>query len=265
MVETETRAVPARLDAELADGVLTLTMCNPSARNALAPAILSEGIAQLARVEADEAIRAVVLRGEGEAFCGGGDIRRLLRNRAHSHADQREGLKTLHRLILAVRGARVPVIAAVEGAAAGAGFSLALACEMVVASRAARFIVSHVKLVLSPDGGATYFLGGMLPRATAAPLVLLGRAVTAERLHALGLVSELTEPGAAGPAAHALALELARGPAEAIARIKRLLGRDDAGLAQALEDEEAAFMACLAGPESGEGLAAFLEKRPARW
>src|SRR5207249_3705226 len=122
-------------------------------RNALHPDIYRTGTEALNRAAEDPGIGAVVLAGEGGTFCSGGNLRRLKENRGKSASVQHESITGFHDWIRALRRCPKPIVAAVEGAAAGAGFSLALACDLIVAAREARFVMAYVKVGLSPDGG----------------------------------------------------------------------------------------------------------------
>ena len=133
--------------------VLVLSNNNPAARNALSPAFYAALTEALAQAEADATVGAIVLTGEGGHFCAGGDLRQLAKRRELPIEERRAKLEGLHDLTRAVRDCRKPVIAAVEGAAAGAGLALALACDMLVAARNAVFSVAYVKVGLTPDGG----------------------------------------------------------------------------------------------------------------
>ena len=144
--------------------VLILSNNNVAARNALSPEFYAAVTTALAQAAADEHIGAVILTGEGGHFCAGGDLRQLAKRRELPIAQRREKLEGLHDLIRAVRDCPKPVIAAVEGAAAGAGLSLALACDMLVAAKNSVFSVAYVKVGLTPDGGATAFLSEFVSR-----------------------------------------------------------------------------------------------------
>ena len=206
----------------------------------------------------------VVLTGEGGHFCSGGDLRQLARRRELPVEERRAKLEGLHDLIRTVRDCRKPVIAAVEGAAAGAGLSLALACDMLVAARNAVFSVAYVKVGLTPDGGATAFLAEFVSRQVLTELCLTGERISGERLHALGPVNRLAEPGEALTQALALAAQVATGPDTAMANIKALCRSAYAQpLADQLELEAQLMVQSQATEESREGIAAFLEKRPA--
>jgi enoyl-CoA hydratase/carnithine racemase len=179
---------------------------------------------------------------------------------------QAESIEALHTWIDSIRTFPKPVIAAVEGAAAGAGFSLAMACDFVVAARDAVFAASYSSIALSPDGGLSWHLGRAAPRQLASEWLMLGSRIDAARLQALGLVNELTESGQALSAALALAKRLnARAP-NSIASIKELLS-DAAGasLVTQLTQERDHFVRNLHHPNAGIGIAAFLAKETPRY
>nr|WP_111297683.1 enoyl-CoA hydratase family protein [Paracoccus saliphilus] len=235
---------------------------NAARRNALTPEFY-DGLHQALRMAADEPrIGAVILMGEGDFFCAGGDLNMLITAQQMDETQRRDRIDALNDLIRAVVHCPRPVIAVVEGGAAGAGLSLALACDMVIAARDARFTAAYVNAGLVPDGGLTAALGAALPPQIAAQMALTGQPVTAERLHALGVINELTDPGEAIMAAMALADRLAQGPAEAQAAIKRLLTGWRATVFEAqLTAERDAMADALAAPEAAEGITAFLAKR----
>lgn len=260
---------PGASDALLTrrDGaVLVLSNNNVGARNALTIEFYLGVKAALQAAAADPTVGAVVLTGEGGHFCAGGDLRQLIKRRELPVSERRERLEGLHDLIRSVRDCPKPVIAAVEGAAAGAGLSLALACDMLVAARNAVFSVAYVKVGLTPDGGATAFLAEFVSRQVLTELCLTGERVSGERLHALGPVNRLAEPGQALDAALALARQVADGPTQAMARIKDLCRhahRD--GLEEQLEREAGHMVLAQESAESLEGIGAFLDKRSANY
>lgn len=244
------------------DSTLVLTLSNPGARNALHPDMYAAGIVALETAERDPSIRAVVLTGADDFFCAGGNLNRLLENRAKDVSVQAQSIDLLAQWILALRTSTKPVIAAVEGAAAGAGFSLALACDMIVAAQDAKFVMSYARVGLTPDGGGSWFLGQALPRQLATELLLEAKPVTAERLHQLGVVNRLVKPRQAREAAIGWADELGRGSPNAFARIKTLVGAArEAPLADHLSTEREHFVASLHHRDALEGITAFLEKR----
>ena len=169
-------------------------------------------------------------------------------------------------MIRSMRACRKPIIAAVEGGAAGAGVALALACNMVVAARDAYLSVAYVRIGLTPDGGTTGLLGQVIPRQLLAEMVMTGDRIGVERFYAMGVINRIVEPGDALSEAEALAGRLADGPANAISNGKRLVGLAPENTLDKQLDLEAELIAeALGGAEGKEGIAAFLEKRKARF
>ncbi len=243
--------------------VLVLSNNNVAARNALSIAFYDALSIALREAAADPSVRAVVLTGEGGHFCAGGDLRQLIQRRELSASERRERLEVLHDLIRTLRDCPKPVIAAVEGAAAGAGLSLAMACDLLVAAKDAVFSVAYVKVGLTPDGGATAFLSEFVSRQVLTELCLTGAPLSGERLHALGAVNRLVESGQALNASVALAAELVKGPQQAMARIKHLCRMAPRNtLEDQLELEAQNMVEAMASAESLEGIQAFLDKRP---
>jgi len=247
--------------------VLELVIHNPAQRNALLPEI-SIGLTRALRLASDDAsIGAIVLRGEGKHFCAGGNLKSLSEMRAGKPRQAViERIAAINELARALRATARPVIAAVEGHAAGAGFSIALGCDLLVAAQDALFTLSYVKIGVNPDGGGSWFIARALPPQLASELALTGQPIEAPRLAQYGVVNRVVAPGSARDAALAWAKEIAEGATGAIGRTKRLL--EDAGgqdLSHHLECERESFADALYGPEGGEGLAAFLEKRKAKF
>ena len=258
--------MPAELRSHSHGQTLVLTISNPDLRNALDPAIYAAGTEALNVAERSPEVRSVVITGADGMFSAGGNLQRLQANRAHAMAAQEESIAALHNWIETIRAYPKPVIAAVEGTAAGAGFALALACDLIVASRSARFAMSYSRVGLSPDGGASWSLAHALPRAFAAELLMCGDAVPAERLHALGLLNRLAEPGGALAAALELAQTLNERAPNALASIKELLDEAPQHTLHAhLDLERQHFVRNLHHANAGEGIAAFLEKRPPQY
>ena len=245
--------------------VLQLGMRNPAQRNAIKPEISAELSRQLRLASFDDSVGAIVLHGEGAHFCAGGDLMSLGESRRVNppqHHFERVG--KLNELVRGLRDCAKPIIAAVEGHAAGAGFSVALGCDLIVAADNAQFTMAYVKIGLNPDGDGSYFLARALPLQLASELMMTGAAVDAQRLHAAGLVNRCVPVGGAVAEALRWATELATGATGAIGRIKRLgnaaQGHD---YSQHLELERNLFVEALHGAEAGEGISAFLEKRKA--
>ena len=241
---------------------LILTISNPEFKNALSPEIYAAGVEALNAAETNPEIRSVIITGEGSAFCAGGNLQRLLANRQQPKEVQAQSIDGLHNWIDSIRTYPKPIIAAVEGAAAGAGFSLALACDFCVAADNAIFVMSYSTVGLSPDGGGSWALGRALPRPLAHELLMCGERINAQRLHALGLVNRVCSSGSALREALGLADRLnARAP-NTLASIKELL--NDAptnNLSQQLQLERDHFVRNLHHGNGGEGIDAFLTKR----
>jgi enoyl-CoA hydratase/carnithine racemase len=156
--------MPAELLTERIGPVLAMTLSDPATRNTLSHQVIAAGIEALNIAESDPELRVVILRGAGGHFCAGGNLQGLQERRRAGPPAQVQMLEHLHQFVEALRTFPKPVIAAVDGAAAGAGFSLALACDLIVAAEDARFILSYGRIGLSPDGGATWSLMQALPR-----------------------------------------------------------------------------------------------------
>ncbi len=241
---------------------LILTISNPEFRNALSPEMYAAGIEALNAAENSSDIRSVIITGEGSLFCAGGDLNRLLSNRRELPEVQAQSIDGLHNWIETIRSYPKPIIAAVEGAAAGAGFSLALACDFCVAASNAVFVMSYSSVGLSPDGGGSWSIARALPRALASEILMTGERISAQRLHDFGLVNQISHAGAALTDALTLAERLnARAP-NTLASIKELIN-DAPGntLSQQLTSERDHFVKNLHHANGGEGIDAFLQKR----
>jgi enoyl-CoA hydratase/carnithine racemase len=258
--------MPAELLSERAGDVLVLTFSDPATRNTLSHQVIAAGIEALDQARSDPSLRVVVLRGDGNHFCAGGNLQGLLERRRSGPPAQLQMLEHLHQLVQSLRAFPKPVIAAVEGAAAGAGFSLALACDVIVAADDARFILSYGRIGLSPDGGATWSLMQALPRARVQQMIWLAEPVTAQQLHDWGLVESIVARGQAFGQALRLGQRLAEMAPNALASGKELLqqapGRSFTGQLDAERDH---FIANLFHANGAEGLNAFLEKRAPRF
>ena len=241
---------------------LVLTLSNPEHRNALGPEIYTEGIEALNLAESSPDIRSVIIVGEGQVFSAGGNLARLQNNRQQPASVQAESIRALHDWIEAIQTFPKPVIAAVEGAAAGAGFSLALACDFIVAAENAVFVMAYSNIALSPDGGATWSLMRALPRHLATELLMCGERIRPQRLFDLGLVNRLSPPGHALTQALALAEQLNGRAPNALASIKTLIMEAPSNtLTQQLDRERDHFVRNLHHANAGIGIAAFLNKQ----
>jgi enoyl-CoA hydratase/carnithine racemase len=242
---------------------MVLTLSNPEHRNALAPQMYAAGVEALSVAESSADVRTVVITGEGATFSAGGNLQRLQANRNEPPEVQAQSIEGLHSWIEAIRTFPKPVIAAVEGAAAGAGFSLALACDLIVAADDAIFVMAYSNVALSPDGGASWSLTQALPRQLVSELLMSGERIGAARLHELGVVNRVALTGSALADAIELAEKLnARAP-NVLASIKELMNEaGGATLTTHLAAERDHFVKNLHHPNAGIGIAAFLAKQP---
>ena len=242
---------------------LILTLSNPEFKNALGPEIYSAGIEALNAAENNTEIRSVVITGEGSVFCAGGNLHRLQANRREATDVQKQSIEALHSWIDSIRTYPKPVIAAVEGVAAGAGFSLALACDFCVAADDSVFAMSYSTVGLTPDGGASWAIARALPRALASELLMCGERISSVRLHQLGLINRVTTRGSALIDALKIAEFLNQRAPNVLASIKELVNEAAThDLSQQLSIERDHFVRNLHHANGGEGIDAFLTKRP---
>ncbi len=252
----------AQLKTSTQGQTLILTISNPELRNALGPEIYTAGIEALNAAESNPEVRTVVITGEGANFCAGGNLNRLLGNRQLPPEVQNQSIENLHGFIECIRTYPKPIIAAVEGAAAGAGFSLALACDLLVAARNSIFVMAYSSVGLSIDGGGTWQLSRKLPVNLAMEWMLTGERQTAEHLHSLGLVNRLSDAGDALQAALVLASSLNTRAPNVLASIKELTQSAQINdLHTQLDAERVHFVKNLHHPNGQEGIEAFLNKR----
>jgi 2-(1,2-epoxy-1,2-dihydrophenyl)acetyl-CoA isomerase len=247
---------------EVADGVATITLNRPDSLNALNAIMRRELLAAFKAAGRDEAVRAVVLTGAGRGFCSGADLRGGATERAYRRVLTDE----YNPLIVAIRELPKPVIAAVNGVAAGAGVSIALACDLVYASDEARFIQAFIRIGLVADSGSTRTLVRTLGRHRAAQLIFSGEPLGAGEARAGGLVNEVVPGEQLSATVRAAASRLAAAPTGAIGLAKRAINHaEDALLAESLAME--ASLQELAGrtEDHAEGAAAFAEKREPRF
>ncbi|HEY0878616.1 MAG TPA: enoyl-CoA hydratase-related protein [Zeimonas sp.] len=253
---------PVRYERD--EAVATITLNRPDVLNALDDAITRALLEAVERASADDTVRAVVVTGAGRGFSAGADLAsvkpdvaidlgRLLRERYHP-------------LILAMRRTPKPVICAVNGAAAGAGMSIALAGDIVLAARSAYFVQAFSKIGLVPDAGSTWMLPRLVGEGRARALAMLGERLDAQAAHRMGLVWDVHDDDELLPAAHRLAAQLAQRPTRALAMIKEAFdGTTERGLEEQLEREAALQTIAGRTEDFREGVAAFLERRAPRF
>lgn len=249
------------------DAVSTLTLNRPERLNALNSALGQALVDALNIVAEDVTVRAVVITGAGRGFCAGGDIDVLRRAREREDVTEVEGLLKLGKqIILAIATMPKPVIAAVNGPAAGAGANLALACTTRIASEQASFTQSFARIGLFPDFGGTYFLPRLVGTALAAELMLSAATVTPAEALRIGLASRVVSYDRFEQETARLAEQLAAAPPIVARGIKQTLCLDDREqLEKALDEEIRWQMTCFRSQDCLEGLQAFLEKRAPRF
>ena len=243
--------------------VLTLTLNRPEVLNALNRQTTQALTAAFEAAGQDPEVGAIILTGAGRAFCAGADLRDVAARAQAGETDLGEDLRANYApMIRAIRACPRPVIAALNGTAAGAGLSLALACDLRIAAAGAQLIVVFVRVGLVPDAGSLFFLTRMLGLSKATELAMTGDPLTAEEGKKLGVISAVVPAEQLMPAAVARANELAAGPRRTYALIKRgierALGRD---LEQVMELESQLQALAGATPDAQEGISAFAEKR----
>ncbi len=249
-----------------ADGVAWLTLTRPKQLNAINVRTLTELQAHLAVAAADEKVRCVVLTGQGKTFSAGGDIT-VMKEMMGDGVTMRERLRAgLERVVLQMWDLEKPIVAAVNGTAFGAGMNLALASDIVIASREAQFQQSFVRVGLVPDTGGTWLLPRLVGLHKAKELAFMGDTLSAEEAHRLGLVNHVVEHEDLLPWTTEYARQLARGPTRALGMAKRAMHRAMEGtLQQALEAEAYAQGLAAMTADHAEGVAAFFEKRAPRF
>ncbi|MER6628230.1 enoyl-CoA hydratase-related protein [Streptomyces sp. NPDC000987] len=248
---------------EVHDRVAHLTLDRPEALNALTPEARDRVVALLDDASADPAVRAVVLTGAGRGFCAGADLRGGAAAGERLPGDVARTLRLgAQRLIAAVLDCEKPVIAAVNGTAAGLGAQLAFACDLVLAAESARFIEVFVRRGLVPDGGGAYLLPRLIGPQRAKELMFFGDALTAADAAHLGLVNRVVPDGELAATARAWAARLAAGPTRALALTKQLVNASlDTDRAAAFAAEAAAQEINMTTRDAQEGVRAFVERR----
>jgi 2-(1,2-epoxy-1,2-dihydrophenyl)acetyl-CoA isomerase len=245
-------------------GVATLVLNRPERMNALNKDLAVALNEALSRVAQDTGIRVVVLAGAGRCFCAGGDLAAIGKGRQENNLAELEPiLRSGMQMVLKIRTMGQPVIAAVHGAAAGAGMNIALAADIRIASEDASFGQNFAKIGLFPDYGGMFFLPELIGSARAAEMFYTGDMIDAQTALRLGIVSRVVPAAQLETAAKALAQKIARGPQLAIHAVKQtLFGSSAEKLAKTLEHEVQQQMKCFASADCAEGIRAFFEKRP---
>lgn len=251
---------------EKKNGIATLVMNRPEARNALSIDMRQQLFDAMVDIETDDEIRCVVVKGAGEHFMAGGDLKAFA-DIVKKDPDERRKtfearIHNLHPTIFTMRRMQKPIIASVQGAAAGFGLSLAMACDMVIAADNAFFTLAYINIATTPDGSGTYSLAKMVGLKKAMEIAMLGDRFGAEEAAQLGLVNFVVPTADIDAETDKLATRLANGPTIAIGRTKALL---HASMTNSMESQLAmeaeSFAACAATEDWAEGITAFGEKR----
>lgn len=248
---------------KLEGGLLTITMNRPERKNALNPEMVA-GLVEAARRAADDPeVRAVLFKGAGGSFCVGGDVKSMAAGRAPlpfevKMANLRRGMEVsriLHQM-------PKPVVAQLDGAAAGAGLSMALSCDLRIASESCKITTAFARVGFSGDYGGTYFLTQLLGSARARELYLTSPVLTAKEAHAIGMVTKVVPDAEIDAAAHELALSLAQGPSIALGYIKRNINNaEHLPLEDCFDGEAIHHTRCSDTDDHKEAAKAFVEKR----
>ena len=260
---------------ELTDGVALVTLNRPERLNAISPGLVHDLLSVVETTERDDEAKVLVITGTGRGFSAGADVLASAEEReADRDLDERDGYRRMLRgaighwgvLYSALGHYPKPIIAAVNGVSAGAGFSLALAADIRIASTEARFISVFIRRGLVPDTGATWHLPQLIGRGRAMEMMLSGDEVDAETAERWGLVNRVVAPEALLEETMALARRLASGPTVALEMTKRLLNDvTREGLDRQLQNEAWAGSRAGASEDAGEGLKAFAERRDPNW
>jgi 2-(1,2-epoxy-1,2-dihydrophenyl)acetyl-CoA isomerase len=252
---------------EVADRIGVIILNRPEVMNALGGAMREDLLARLQEAEQDPAVRCLIITGAGNAFCAGGDIASMVEMQAKNDVSVLQQRMTLGgKVVQFIRQMPKPVIAAINGAAAGAGMNLALACDIRYGSDRARFAQSFVKIGLVPDWGGHYLLTQLVGTSRAMELIMTGDRIDAEEALRLGVINRIFPHDTFREEVRNFAQRLAEGPAETLAQIKRGVYIGATGtLAETLAHEEQAQSSVFLSDDAREGMRAFLEKRAPRF
>ncbi len=251
------------INFEIKDGVGLICLNRPDDGNALIPEMARELLDAANRCDEDPEVRAVVLTGQGKMFCAGGDLKSFASQGENVSFYIKEITQAFHAAISRFNWMDAPVVGAVNGTAAGGGFSLALTTDIAIAAESAKFTMAYTKAGLTPDGSASYFLARMVGMRRAKEMALLNPVLSARQAMAWGLVNQVVPDDQVLTTALEIAHRFAKGPTRSFGEAKRLIL---SGATESLEsqmEKEARAIAEMAGsPDGREGIAAFMAKRP---
>lgn len=247
---------------DIADGVAAITLNRPARGNAIDLTLARDLKDALRECEKQSGLRAITLRGAGKIFCAGGDLAAIAAEGAGGSRYVRELLTELHDALLSMAGIPVPVVAAVHGAAAGAGLSLAAAADLTIATSSTRFIMAYSKVGVTPDGSSSWYLPRLIGLKRALELTLLGSEIAAEKALTWGLINEVVPDDALEVTLKGLVLQLRTSATGALGAAKKLMRTSfEQPLDKQLTLEMETICAALENDEAREGLAAFAQRR----
>lgn len=260
----------ADLEVSQQGSVATLTMNRPEARNALSMDMRSELCAALHEIEMDDSIRCVVLKGAGDHFMAGGDVKGMGESIKKSSEEIKKEfllrIHDLHPIMFAMRRMPKPIIASCRGAAAGAGVSVALACDLIIAAEDAFFTLAYCKIGTSPDGSSSFHLPRAVGIKKAMEIALLGDRFDAQTAKDIGMINFVVPTAELDAETDALANRLAKGPTHVYGNTKALFYRSlESEFESQLQAEAEYFADCASRPDFKEGVTAFIEKREAKF
>ncbi len=247
---------------DIAGGTATITLNRPATGNAIDLNLARALMQAMHACEKDKGVRVIILKGSGKLFCAGGDLSAISDAGPDAPAYVRELLTFLHEALSSMARINVPVVAAVHRAAAGAGFSLACAADLAIATRSARFSMAYSRVGLTPDGSSSWYLPRLIGLRRALQLAMLNSELTADQALEWGLLNEVVADDLLDEALARIVVQLAAGPTAALGGAKRLMrGSLENGLETQLTLEMQAICTSLEGGDAKEGMAAFLGKR----
>jgi 2-(1,2-epoxy-1,2-dihydrophenyl)acetyl-CoA isomerase len=251
---------------ELRDGIAHLTLNRPDAANSINLELSQELYDALLRCDEDRAVRAVLLRGSGKMFCAGGDLKAFSTQGDNLGAHLKLLTHYIHGAVSLMARMDPPVITAVNGTVAGGGLGLVFGADLVISAQSARFTMAYTRAALSPDASTSFFLPRLVGLRRALDLTLTNRVLSAQEALEWGIVNRVVPDSELGAAAQTLAREMADGATSALGAAKRLLRESlNDTLETHLQSEARTIAQRSRSGEAHEGIAAFLEKRPARY